>query len=343
MEQIGVIGSGKFGTTIASLLSVKHPVLLYARNKEVVHKINTYHEHFGYQLNPKIIATSDLERLAGECEVIFPVVPSKNFRSMMREISRYLHPFHFVIHGTKGFDLKDFNEKDISTLELSRKDVHTMSEVICQESLVRRIGALSGPNLSKEIMEGQPAATVLASEFDEVIARGQSILSGQHFFVFGSHDLLGCEMSGALKNIFAIGSGIIAGVGLGKNVQSLIITRGLREMIGLGKQMGATSRSFLGTAGIGDLVATATSIDSRNFSLGYNIAKGKTLNQVLESTNEIAEGVRTLKIAQQLGKYYQIRQPITQMIYSVVFENLSIEKAINYLMKYPYSPDVDFL
>lgn len=343
MEQIGVIGAGKFGTTIASLVSMKHPVMIYVRKPEVAQRINSRHQHLGYSLNKNIIATNDLKELAGSCEVIFPVVPSKNFRTMMRQLSPHLHPYHFLIHGTKGFDLGDVNETDISNIELSRKDVHTMSEVIQQESMVRRIGALSGPNLSKEIMEGQPAATVLASEFDEVIERGQKILSNNRFFVFGSHDLLGCEMAGALKNIFAIGSGLIEGVGLGKNVQSLIITRGLREMIVLGKSMGASSRSFLGTAGIGDLVATATSNDSRNFSLGYKLAKGDTLEEILASTNEIAEGVRTLKIAQQLCKYYNIRQPIIQMIYSVVFDNLSIEKAINYLMKYPYSRDVDFL
>ena len=161
--------------------------------------------------------------------------------------------------------------------------------------------------------------------------------------MFGSYDLLGAEMAGALKNIIALGSGMLAGKGLGKNLEAMLITRGLREMIELGKSVGATSRSFLGTAGIGDLIATATSNKSRNFSFGYRLGKGEQMNDIMSSVDEVVEGVRTVRIANQLAKHYHLRLPIINMIYSVVFEKLELEKAIQFLMRYPNLPDVDFI
>ena len=155
--------------------------------------------------------------------------------------------------------------------------------------------------------------------------------------------MLGAELAGALKNVIAIGSGLITGIGLGKNVQAMLITRGLREMIEFGTAMGAQSKAFFGTAGIGDLIATATSENSRNFTLGKFIASGSTLAEALEAMDEVAEGVRTLRIAQQLAIHYEIKVPITQMIYRAVFEGYDIEKALDYLMKYPFVEDVDFL
>jgi len=305
-EIVGVIGAGKFGTTIAQLLSHNAHVLLYARRPEVAARINRQHHHLGYPLSPNIRATPHLEEVAKQCRIVFPIVPSQYFRQMMRALADYLTPDHFVIHGTKGLDIPLPGGKDIFDREISRHDVRTMSEVIREESVVRRIGCLGGPNLAREILDGQPAATVLASPFDEVFEEGHRLLSSEQFFVFHSYDIIGTEWAGALKNIIAIGAGLVAGSGYGKNVQALLITRGLREMIYIGKAMGASAKSFLGTAGIGDLVATATSTDSRNFSLGYQIAQGKSLEEVLASTTEIAEGVRTLKIVRQLSRYYKL-------------------------------------
>ncbi|MEM8908069.1 MAG: NAD(P)H-dependent glycerol-3-phosphate dehydrogenase, partial [Bacteroidota bacterium] len=129
----------------------------------------------------------------------------------------------------------------------------------------------------------------------------------------------------------------------GKNIQAMLITRGLMEMVYFGKSMGASSKAFIGTAGIGDLVATATSTKSRNYTLGLRLANGETLTEILGSMPELAEGVRTIKIMMELGKHYKLHIPITQMLYSVIFEGFEVEKAISYLMKYPYAVDVDFL
>jgi len=218
-----------------------------------------------------------------------------------------------------------------------------MSQVIKEETSTLRVGCISGPNLADEILEGQPTATVIASEFDEVISFGQKILAGPKFFVFGSHDLKGSELAGVFKNIIAIGSGILNGQGMGRNMQAMVITRGLREIITIGQALGVDSRAFLGTAGIGDLIATCTSANSRNFRVGFALSQGKTLETILEEMEEVAEGVKTIKIAYQITKQNNLHTPITSMLYKILFENLSIEKGIQDLMRYPASIDVDFM
>ncbi|MEM1322254.1 MAG: NAD(P)H-dependent glycerol-3-phosphate dehydrogenase [Bacteroidota bacterium] len=342
---VGVIGAGSFGTAIANLLAYNVNVLLYSRNKDLVEKINNEHENLGRPLSPNVRATNDLEEVARRCTLIFPIVPSTNFRSMMKDLSPYLRPYHLLIHGTKGLDLDGLEEsaENLSQLNITRAEIHTMSEVILQESVVVRVGCLSGPNLSSEIMAGQPTATVIASRFSEVIKAGRQVLDSKKFHVFGSHEILGAEMAGALKNAIAIGSGMLGGLGLGKNIQAMLITRGLVEMVYFGKVMGANSSAFIGTAGIGDLVATATSTQSRNYTFGMRLAQGETLEQIQDTMPELAEGVRTIKIMQQLSKQHKMHVPITNMLYSVIFEGFDIERAINYLMNYPYAVDVDFL
>jgi len=341
-QPVGVIGAGSFGTAIANLLAYNVEVLLYSRNQQLVQQINESREHLGVKLSEPVRATNDLKEVAQQCAVIFPMVPSGSFRNMMQDLGPLLRPYHIIIHGTKGFDsrgLDDLREMPVIT----RDDISTMSEVIQQESVVVRVGCLSGPNLAKEIMEGQPTATVIASKFDEVISLGKKVLKSEHFHIFGTYDLLGAELAGALKNIIAIGSGILKGRGLGKNIQAMLITRGLTEMVYFGNAMGSSSSAFFGTAGIGDLVATATSKDSRNFTFGYRLGQGEDMQSIQDTMPELAEGVRTLKIARQLSKYYKLRVPITEMLYNVVFEDFEIDRALNYLMNFPYDVDVDFI
>lgn len=340
-QPVGVIGAGSFGTCISNLLSHNVDVLLYSRNKQLVQHINQGNPHHGIQLSERIKATNDLEEIAKRCTLIFPIVPSTNFRDMMKNLAPFLKPFHIMIHGTKGFDLGEKTlEEDMS---LSKEDVFTMSQIIRQESSVLRIGCLSGPNLSAEILEGQPTATVIGSNFNEVIKMGRQVLDSEKFHVFGTKDMLGAELAGALKNAIAIGSGILGGRGLGKNIQAMLITRGLVEMVYIGKAMGSDSRAFIGTAGIGDLIATATSEKSRNYTLGMRLAKGETLDQISNSMPELAEGVRTIQIMYQISKFYKLHTPITMMLHAVVFKNFDIDRALNYLITYPYSVDVDFL
>ena len=340
-KYVGVIGAGSFGTAIANLLAYNVDVLIYSRNPVIVDTINTQHEHLGLALNERIQATSDLKFLAENCTLLFPVVPSANFREMMQNIGPHLRPFHILIHGTKGFDIS-FGPYDDPAV-LLRHNIHTMSTVIRQESVVVRIGCLSGPNLASEIVEGQPTATVIASQFNEVIEKGKQVLSSPHFAVFGSHEIIGAELAGALKNAIAIGSGILHGMGLGKNIQALLITRGLMEMISFGRALGSSPKPFLGTAGIGDLICTATSTSSRNFTFGRRLGAGESIETIKATMPELAEGVRTIEIANRLGEQLKLQTPITSMLYRTLYEGYPIERALEILMRYPNHVDVDFL
>ena len=343
-QPVGVIGAGSFGTAIAELLAQKGPVFQFSRKAELVKSINEQHLNTGLNrtLPPNIYATSDIKEIADKCTLIFPIVPSINFRSMMKDLAPYLRPYHILIHGTKGFDLHKVPE-DAEDYKITRENVSTMSEIIRQESVVVRVGCLTGPNLASEIMDGQPTATVIASKFNEVILAGKDALNSPNFQVFGTHEILGAELAGALKNIIAIGSGALAGMGLGKNIQALLVNRGLIEMIYFGEAMGAGPKAFVGTAGIGDLVCTATSDKSRNYTFGFRLGKGETVDEIRNSMPELAEGVRSLTIAKQLADHYNLHVPITQMLYRIVHEGFDAHKAIEFLMRYPYYVDVDFM
>lgn len=342
-KRTGVVGVGSFGTAIANLLAHNTDVLVFSRKQEVVDKINLEHRHFGLNLSERIVATNSLEEVSRECTLIFPIVPSNKFRVMMQNLGPSLRPYHILIHGTKGFDLRNIDLNDIENKNVTLSDICTMTEVIKQESSVERVGCLAGPNLASEIMEGQPTATVIASHFDEVINLGKKNLNSKHFHVFGNYDLLGAELAGALKNVIALGSGILRGHGLGKNIQAMLISRGLGEMIHFGKKIGAESSAFLGTAGIGDLIATATSKSSRNFTFGYRLGKGESLEDINKTTDELAEGVRTLVITNYLANHFRLHVPITRMLYKVVYEGFPVDRAIEFLMRYPYDVDVDFI
>ncbi len=340
---VGVIGAGSFGCAVANILAENVPVLLYARNPEVVEQAQTHSTARSISLHPNITGIGDLELLANTCEVIFPVVPSASFRSMIMDLSPYLKPYHILIHGTKGFEVQ-LNGDSLDQVKTLRRDqVYTMSELIRHESLAVRIGCLAGPNLASEINEHQPATTVVASQFDEVIHLGQKLLKSDRFGVFGNNDLIGVELCGVLKNIIAIGAGAINGLGYGDNTKGLLVSRGMVEMIYLGKALGGNVEAFLGLAGVGDLVATCSSKLSRNFTLGYRLAQGETLSTILNSMEEVAEGVNTIKIVKKLADNYRVRAPITNTLYQVLFEGLSLKEGVQMLMKYPFIQDIDFL
>lgn len=329
---------------MANMLAEKNDVLLYARRLESVEHIRSHDSYKGKTLHDRIQATNSMEELASRCDVIFPIVPSSGFRSMMQDLAPFLHPYHILIHGTKGLDIcRPKDEKPGVPAKIDRSCIRTMSEVIREESVVVRIGCLAGPNLATELMQKQPAATVVASHFKEVINEGIRLLRTDRFQVYGSADLVGVELCGVLKNIIAIASGAISGLGLGSNAQALLISRGMVEMIYLGRALGGDVHAFIGLAGVGDLVATCTSRLSRNFSVGYRLAQGETLQQILESMDEIAEGVHTVQIMKSLAESLKVRAPITQSLYKVLFENMKVEVALQYLMKYPFNIDVDFL
>lgn len=346
IKPIGVIGGGKFGISIAKLLSDKSEVRLYSRRQEIVNKINNDHIFENIALSKSIIAKDSIKEVCDSCDVIFIVIPSIHFKNVIAEMEPYLSPQHILIHGTKGFYLTPEIEENIGEGNLANiniDDVKTMSQVILENTNVIRVGALCGPNLASEILEELPTATVIASPYDEVIKICRQYLSGPKFFVFGSYDLKGAELAGALKNVIALASGILGGIKMGKNAEAMLITKGLSEMIKISKVVGVDYQAFLGTAGIGDLIATATSPKSRNYTCGLRIAKGETVKEIIASSNESIEGLRSLKVAYQIIKTYKIGAPIISTIFRIIYGNVDIEDAINGLMKYPYTEDVDFI
>jgi glycerol-3-phosphate dehydrogenase (NAD(P)+) len=343
-KPIGVIGAGNFGSAVANLLAPERKVLLYARDEAVIKRIRDKRENRGHKMHANIEPVDDIARIAQSCDVIFPIVPSAHFRSMMKQLSHYLHPYHILIHGTKGFDVRLPDDQTIETIPtLNRSQVKTMSEVIMEESVVVRVGCLAGPNLSKELAAGQPAATVIASQFNEVIQLGKRLLRNDTFQVYGNNDLVGVELAGVLKNVIAIAAGALSGMGYGENAKGLLVSRGMVEMIYLGRALGGNTKAFLGVAGIGDLVTTCNSSLSRNFNVGQRLAKGETLAEILASTDEIAEGISTVRIAKKCADYYKVRAPITTTLYKVLFEDLTVQRALQYLMRYPLNVDIDFL
>lgn len=343
-KPVGVIGAGSFGSAIANILASHTKVILYARDPSVVKHIQETRENRGHQFPDNVIATNDLEFLANQCEVIFPIVPAAHFRKMMKSISPFLHPYHILIHGTKGFDIKLEAGQTLENVKtLSREQVKTMSEVIKEESVVVRVGCLAGPNLAKELAQRQPSATVIASHFQEVVQTGKRLLRNERFQVYENNDIVGVEMAGVLKNIIAIASGALSGLGFGENAKGLLISRGAVEMIYLGQALGGNIKAFLGLAGIGDLVTTCNSPMSRNFTVGYKLAKGEKLDQILGDMVEVAEGVNTIRIVKKCADYYKVRAPITDRLYKVLFEGMTVEEALDHLMRYPLDVDIDFI
>lgn len=342
---IGVIGAGSFGTAVAQLIATHHPVLVYTRGDDFANALKADRQYRGWQLSDNIASTNSLAELAERSYVIFPVIPSSNFRELMQELSAHIRPDHVLIHGTKGLDVQLPEGKSLSDMhKLTREQVKTMSEVMQEECITKKIGCIAGPNLAKEIQAGFPAATVVASHFEEVIREGISALNSEKFRVYKNDDLLGVELCGVLKNIMAIAAGMVSGLGFGENTRALLIARGMAEMALFGTKLGATPQAFLGLAGIGDLVATCCSPFSRNYTVGYRLAKGESLAEILGSMNEVAEGVKTIQIAYKLAEHYHMREPIiTKMLYHVLFEDMTVQEGVRGLMKYKLMDDVEFL
>jgi glycerol-3-phosphate dehydrogenase (NAD(P)+) len=343
-KSVGVVGMGSFGTAIANILAEKSKVIVFARRSELVDEINHHHQVDGLPIHENIVGTQDPEMLCESCDTIFFMVPSSAFQEVIRSFSPYLYPYHLVIHGTKGLCLNLPEGKTLSEMKsINRENILTMSEVILKETVAIRVGCLAGPNLARELYLGQPAATVVASKYNEVILEGQRLLRTDKFQVYGNSDIVGVELSGVLKNIIAIAAGALAGLGLGENAKGLLVSRGMVELVYLGNALGGSIKSFIGLAGIGDLVTTCNSTLSRNYTVGYRLAKGEKLPEILESMDEVAEGINTVRLIKSFVEGRGMRAPITENLYKVLFEDLKIEEALQYLMKYPFSVDVDFL
>ncbi len=319
---VGVVGGGSWGTALAQLLADNgQDVLFWMRHAEVAEEINRTRRNRRYlpeaELGAHVEATTDLARVGSECRVILMVVPSHGLRAVARELGDHLDGGHVLIHGVKGIEPGTFKR---------------MTEILREETCCRKIGVLSGPNLAKEVALKQPSAAVIASRFDEVVQTGRDLLWSSSFRVYGSSDVVGVEIAGAIKNVMAIAAGLAEGLGFGMNTMALLVTRGLAEIARLGVAEGARLETFQGLAGIGDLMATCFSPLSRNHRVGEHLAAGQTLDQIVRSMDQVAEGVKTTRTVHEMAGELGVYMPITEGVHRILFESVPPREVLASLM-----------
>jgi glycerol-3-phosphate dehydrogenase (NAD(P)+) len=320
-----VVGGGTFGTALASILSeMKRRVVLWTRRAEQVEEINSEHTNRRYlpdtELPPNLRATDDLEGCVRGTPLILMVVPSKSFRQVARRIGDTLKGDQVLVHATKGIEIESFKR---------------MSEILREETCALKIGALSGPNLAREIMAGHPSGALVASRYDEVAATIQPFFAGSRMRIYSGHDVIGTEIAGAFKNIIAIAAGVADGMGMGDNAKSLLVTRGLSEMARFGVTLGADVFTFGGLAGIGDLMATCASPLSRNHQVGEHLSKGEKLKTILENMTQVAEGVPTTQAVHDQARQLGLDLPIVRAVHGMLYEDWSSNEAVTRLMSIP--------
>ena len=319
---VGLLGGGSWGTTVASLTAKNANTILWARNQETVDEINEHHTNSKYLpgalLQKSLKASTNIEEVVSKADVLIMGVPSQHFRQVLRDAKPHIRPWIPIVSLAKG-------------LELGTK--MRMTEIIQEELPGHPAGVLKGPNLAKEIHGGQAAAAVIAM-VDKTIAKElQGIFNSGLFRVYRNTDVIGCELGGALKNIMAIATGMGDGANAGDNTRAAVITRGLSELTRLGTAMGGRRRTFAGLAGMGDLVATCSSSKSRNHHVGYQIGKGKSLDEIISEMNEVAEGVKTAKAVMELAKEHNVHMPISEQVYKVLYEGNTVNDAFKGLIK----------
>ncbi|NWJ46551.1 MAG: NAD(P)-dependent glycerol-3-phosphate dehydrogenase [Chloroflexi bacterium] len=327
---VTVIGSGSWGTTLAWLVARKGMrTVLWTRTQEEAELLRADGENKrflpGAKFPPALEITSDLEKaISPGCEMVIMAPPSGFMRNEMQMCRPYfdsLSEMPVVLSAAKGL------EKD---------NLYRMTEVMAQEwpegEEAGKICALSGPNLAREVAEGKPGATVIAGRNDVSTTRAQQLITSATFRVYTNPDVIGVELAGALKNIIALGAGVADGLHSGDNAKGAFLTRGMAEIGRLGVASGANPLTFLGLAGLGDLVATCFSHYSRNRHVGEELATGKSLDEILKNMTQVAEGVYTTVSARRLAARFGVEMPITEQLYQIMFEGKNPLIAITDLM-----------
>jgi glycerol-3-phosphate dehydrogenase (NAD(P)+) len=307
--KVGLLGGGSWGTTVASLTSKNSETTIWARNVATVKEINEHNSNEKYlpkaKLHKGLKASNSIKETVENADVIVMGVPSQNFRAVLLEAKPYIRPWVPIVSLAKG-------------LEISTK--MRMTEIIDEIMPGHPAGVLTGPNLAKEIHAGKAAAAVISMVDKSIAKKLQMVFSSGLFRVYTNTDVIGSELGGALKNVMAIAAGMGDGANAGDNTRSALITRGLSELTRLGTAMGGKSRTFAGLTGLGDLIATCSSSKSRNHYVGVQLGKGEKLETIMNSMNEIAEGVKTTKVVMELAKDYNVDMPITKEVYKVLYE-----------------------
>ena len=318
---VSVLGAGSWGTTVAHLAAHNQPTVIWARRSEVAEEITERHtnERYlpGHVLHPELRASNDLAETVGRADVLVVGVPTSGFREALVAAAPHLRPWVPVVSLSKGF------ERDTQL---------RMSEVIAQEMPGHPVAVLTGPNLAKEILSGDAAAAVVATEDSRIATTLQEVFSTDVFRVYTNDDVIGCELGGALKNVIALASGMADGLGTGDNTRAAVITRGLAELTQLGVAMGGRPESFAGLAGMGDLLATCLSTQSRNRHVGEELGRGKSIEKIIEEMDQVAEGVKSCAIVRELAAVHGVAVPITDEVYRVCHEGANAVDAYRGLL-----------
>jgi glycerol-3-phosphate dehydrogenase (NAD(P)+) len=327
--RVAVIGAGSWGTTMASLAAHNAPTVLWARRPELAHEVAKAHRNSeyleGFDLPEQLRATSSLAEAAAEADVIVMGVPSHGMRTTLRELAPHVRAWVPVVSLAKGLE----------------EGTHLrMTEVIEQELPGHPVGVLTGPNLAQEIMAGHAAAAVVACSDDHIARELQRIFAGERFRVYTNPDVVGCEIAGALKNVVAIASGIADGLGTGDNTRAVVITRGLAELSRLGMAMGGHLMTFAGLAGMGDLIATCISRQSRNRYVGEQLGRGRPIDEIVAEMKMVAEGIKTSKVVVEVAESYDVEMPIAQEIHRVVHEGRPAAEAYRGLLRRDARPEL---
>lgn len=334
-RKIGILGAGSWGTALGMvLIENNHGVKLWSRHEEQVHEINTTHTNQQYLKNIKlsdlIEASSNLEEIVKWADTLLFVIPTKATRQVAQQVASYMNKKMYIIHATKG---------------LEQSTSKRISEVLTEElpeKYVKGVSVLSGPSHAEEVAVGDLTAITSASLDEKTAFDTQNIFINKYFRVYTNDDVIGVEFGGALKNVIALGVGVLAGLGYGDNAKAALLTRGLWEISRLGVECGADLQTFMGLGGVGDLVVTATSEHSRNYRAGYQLAQGKSLQEVESDMGMVIEGVLTTKSAYQLSKENGIEMPITTALYRVLYEEANIGEVIENLMLREKKDEFDF-
>ena len=328
--KIGILGGGSWGTTVASLCARNCTTIIWARNKKTVDEINQNHSNEKYlpgaKLSESLRASTSIKKAIRKADVVIMAIPSQQFRLVLEEAKDYIRPWVPIVSLAKG-------------LEQGTKK--RMTEVIEEVLPGHPAGALTGPNLAREIIAGQAAASVIAMVDTSIAKKLQKVFNTGLFRVYTNDDVIGCELGGALKNIIAIAAGMGAGAGAGDNTSAAVITRGLAELTRLGVAMGGKPATFSGLAGMGDLVATCSSTQSRNRYVGYHLGKGRKLKDIIEEMSMVAEGVKTCGVVMELAEEYGVEMPITNEVYKVLYEGNSVLDAYRGLLKTASGSEAD--
>jgi glycerol-3-phosphate dehydrogenase (NAD(P)+) len=331
-RRVAVIGAGSWGTTVAALASRNSSTMLWARRSELAHELNHTHANStylpGFELPSSLCATASIAQAVTDADVVVMGVPSHGFRAILAEASPFLERGVPIVSLTKG---------------LEQTTLMRMSEVVAEVAPGHPVAVLTGPNLSREIMAKQPAASVVASEEPSIGIELQNILAGATWRIYTNNDVVGCEISGVVKNVLAIASGMADGMGFGDNTRAALMTRGLAEMARLGIALGGQLLTFSGLAGMGDLIATCSSRLSRNHMVGQALGQGRSIEEITQQMSMVAEGIKSSLAVLELSRRHGVEMPFTEEVVAVCHEGRAASDAVERLMQREARDELDGL